>query len=191
MSTPPDGPSQPAQPAQPSQSPQRSQQPPQQPPPSSQPARPLDDVDHRILALLSRDARTSVSKVAEQLHLSRASTYERIGRLRSAGVIRGWTAVIDPRSVGLETAAYVFLTLKQDDWEELRAALAEVPEVRHLALVGGQYDAVLLVRTPTVDELRRLIFERIQALDSVQSTQTALIFDDHTEHRHWVPSLEM
>lgn len=143
--------------------------------------RALDATDHRILTALSKDARQSVSSIAGELHLSRANTYDRIARLRSSGVLQGYTAVIDPRAAGLETAAYVFVTLKQDDWEVLRRALAEEPAVRHLALVGGQYDAVLMVRTRTVEELRRVIFERIQSLNCVQATQTALIFDDHAQ----------
>lgn len=147
-------------------------------------SRPLDAADHAILTALSRDGRQSVTAIAEQLHLSRANTYDRIARLRASGVLQGYTAVIDPRAAGLETAAYVFVTLKQDDWEVLRRALAEEPAVRHLALVGGQYDAVLLVRTRTVEELRRVIFERIQSLNCVQATQTALIFDDHAQHVH-------
>lgn len=151
-------------------------------------ARSLDATDHALLAALSRDARMSVSSIAEQLHLSRANAYERISRLRSSGVLKGYTAVIDPRAAGMETAAYVFVTLKQDDWTVLRNALAEDSAIRHVALVGGQYDAVLLVRTRTVEELRRVIFERIQSLQCVQSTQTALIFDDHAQHIHAVPN---
>lgn len=154
------------------------------------PARPLDTTDHAVLAALSRDARMSVSSIAEQLHLSRANAYERIARLRSSGVLKGYTAVIDPRAAGMETAAYVFVTLKQDDWTVLRSALAEDPAVRHVALVGGQYDAVLLVRTRTVEDLRRVIFERIQSLQCVQSTQTALVFDDHAQHVHADPSAQ-
>ncbi|MGO1549058.1 MAG: Lrp/AsnC family transcriptional regulator [Nesterenkonia sp.] len=147
----------------------------------------VDAMDQAILTALSRDARQSVTSIAEQLHLSRANAYDRIARLRSSGVLKGYTAVIDPRAAGLETAAYVFVTLKQDDWEVLRRALAEDPAVRHLALVGGQYDAVLLVRTSSVEELRRVIFERIQSLNCVQATQTALIFDDHTQQIHMSP----
>lgn len=155
---------------------------------SAKAMRDLDATDHAILTALSRDARKSVTSIAQELHISRASAYERIADLRSAGVLQGYTAVIDPRAAGLETAAYVFVTLKQDDWEVLRRALAEDPAVRHLALVGGQYDAVLLVRTQTVEGLRRVIFERIQSLQCVQSTQTALIFDDHFQHVHTGPS---
>lgn len=147
----------------------------------------LDAADHRILEALSRDARQSVTALAQSLHLSRAATYERISRLRTAGVLQGFTAVIDRRRAGQATAAYVFLTLKQDDWEVLRSGLADEPAVQHLTLVGGQYDAVLLVRTSSVEELRRVIFERIQSLSCVESTQTALIFDDHAEHRYAVP----
>ncbi|WP_136089579.1 Lrp/AsnC family transcriptional regulator [Auritidibacter ignavus] len=149
--------------------------------------KPLDVTDHAILATLSRDGRKSVSAIAQDLHLSRANTYNRLARLRSSGVLKGYTALIDDRAAGLTTSAYVFLTLQQDDWEAVRRGLADEPAVRHLALVGGEYDAILLVRTRTVEELRWVVFERIQPLRGVQSTQTVLIFDDHAQHLHLMP----
>ena len=61
---------------------------------------------------------------------------------------------------------------------ELEEALAEVPAVEHVALLGGQFDVILLVRAVDSQELRDIVFEHIQPLPYVIETQTHLIFED-------------
>ena len=81
---------------------------------------PLDDIDRRIISELTRDGRMSVTQVAENVHISRAHAYTRIGRLTSEGVLSRFTALVDPIKAGLRSSAYVTLKLKQDAWRELR-----------------------------------------------------------------------
>ncbi|MET0641178.1 MAG: Lrp/AsnC family transcriptional regulator, partial [Jiangellaceae bacterium] len=100
-------------------------------------ARALDDVDRRILAELTRDGRVSVRTLAERVHVSRANAYARVDRLVGDGVITGYTAQIDPERAGLGTSAYVLLTIQQNTWREVAAALNALPYVEHFALVGG------------------------------------------------------
>lgn len=138
----------------------------------------LDDVDHAILAELTRDGRQSVTTVAQRVHVSRAHAYSRIARLQDAGVITRYTAVIDPVKAGLTASAYVTLKLRQHSWRELRDHLASIPEVHHVGLVGGNFDVILLVRAKDNLDLRRVVFERLQSLPTVLDTQTLLIFED-------------
>lgn len=139
---------------------------------------PLDDVDRRILAELQVDGRMSVRTLAERVRVSRANAYARLERLRRDRVITGFQAVVDPARAGLTTSAYVTLTLRQHTWRDLRAALADIPEVRHIALVGGEFDVVLLVRTIDNAALRDLVLERIPQLPGVVTTRTFLVFED-------------
>ena len=142
----------------------------------------LDDVDRAILAELTKDARQSVTTVAQKVHVSRAHAYSRIAKLQDAGVITKYTALIDPAKTGLTASAYVTLKLRQHSWRELRNHLASIPEVHHVALVGGNFDVILLVRAKDNSDLRRVVFEELQSLPAVLDTQTLLIFDD-TETR--------
>lgn len=138
----------------------------------------LDPIDGRIVDELVQDGRMSVRALAEKLHISRANAYARLQRLTQTGVIRGFHAEVDPVSVGLGTSAYLTLTLRQTDWRHLRERLVALPGVAHLALVGGEFDVIMLVRARDNADLRRLVLEEIQGMEGVLNTRTLLVFDE-------------
>ena len=138
----------------------------------------LDDVDRDIIAELTRDGRMSVTQVAGNVHISRAHDYSRIGRLTGEGVITKFTAVVDPVKAGLKSSAYVTLKVQQHSWRTLREQLRAIPEVQHIALVGGSFDVILLVRATDNVHLRRVIFDQLQSMPGVIDTQTFLVFED-------------
>lgn len=138
----------------------------------------MDPIDRRILAELTRDGRMSIRTMAENLHISRANAYTRVERLRSTGVIRGFRADVDPAAAGLGTSAYVTLNLHQVDWREIRDALMALPGVVHIALVGGEFDVILLVRVADNEGLRRLVLDQIQGIPGVLNTRTLLVFEE-------------
>ena len=138
----------------------------------------LDEIDKSILAELTRDGRASVSAVAEAVHISRAHAYSRISKLTSSGVLTRFTAVVDPVKAGLRSSAYVTLKVRQHSWRELKEALRKIPEVHHVALVGGSFDVILLVRAEDNLHLRQVIFDHLQSMPGVLDTQTFLVFED-------------
>jgi DNA-binding Lrp family transcriptional regulator len=138
----------------------------------------LDEVDTRILAELRRDGRASMTAVAQATGISRANAYARVNRLLEAKVIIGFGARIDPVRAGLHSSAYVTLTIEQASWQDLRNRLAVIPEVVHIALVGGDFDVMILVRARDNGDLRRVVIEELQAIPAVRATKTALIFED-------------
>lgn len=139
----------------------------------------MDALDHAILDILRADARTSVNVIAQQVHVSRANAYARIKRMTDDGVILGYRVVTDPVSAGFRSSAYVSMSVDQRRWQEIRAALDALPEIEHVALVGGDFDVMVLVRARDNRDLRRIVLEEIQSIDGVTSTQTFLIFEDH------------
>lgn len=138
----------------------------------------LDDTDRRIVDVLSVDGRLSMRALAEQLHVSRANVYARVERLERSGVIRGYRADVDPVAAGLKTSAYVTLSLEQQRWREVRDQLSRVPGVAHIALLGGQFDVLLLLRARDNADLRRIILDEIQRMEGVRGTQTFLVFEE-------------
>ena len=138
----------------------------------------LDEIDRNILSELTRDGRMSMRTLAERLHISRAAVYSRVERLERAGVITGYSATIDHRKYGRPLSAYVNLKVAQQSWKALRPRVMAIDDVEHAALVSGEYDIVLLVRTRDVGTLRDHVLTRLQDMPEVLSTQTVLIFDD-------------
>lgn len=141
-------------------------------------ASPLDDIDHQILAALVSDGRMSMRTLAETLHISRANAYARVERLRTSGVIRGFRAEVDPELSGLGTSAYVTLNVRQAAWRQIAEQLQTLPGIVHIALVGGEFDVVLLVRARDNADLRRLVLDEIQGMDGIVSTRTLLVFEE-------------
>jgi DNA-binding Lrp family transcriptional regulator len=140
----------------------------------------LDDTDRAIVTELRSDGRLSIRALAERLHISRASAYSRVERLVADGVITGYSAAIDPLRYGLGISAYIYLKISQHSWKSVRRRISQIPEVWHCALVSGDNDLVLLVRTQDAASLRELVLNTFQTMPDVQSTQTVLILDELT-----------
>ena len=138
----------------------------------------VDGTDHAIIAALRADGRLSVRALAEQVHISRANAYARLERLQRDGVITGFTVTVDPDRLGLNTSAFVSVSIEQDSWRSVARALSELPGVERLALVGAEFDILVQVRAHDNHELRDTVLGRIQALPGVRATRTWLIFDE-------------
>src|ERR1700712_1229693 len=138
----------------------------------------LDDVDRAIIARLCSDGRESMRALAERLHIARAGASARVSRLEAAGIISGYTAVIDPDRLGYGVSAYIYLRIAQQSWKDVRQSIGLIDEVDHAALISGDDDLVLLVRTSDAAALRNLVLDKMQTLPGVLSTKTVLILDE-------------
>ena len=143
-----------------------------------QSARQLDAIDRSIIDTLRNDGRIAMIDLAERVGISRGNAYLRLDRLRRDGIISGFTAVIDPRRLGLGVAAYVNLKVEQHDWRDIRERLLALPEVEQVALLAGDSDFVVLVRAPDIHALRDLVLDRLGTVAGVNSTFTTLILDE-------------
>ncbi len=115
----------------------------------------LDRIDRTLLRALAGSGRLTLAALGEQVGLSAPAVHERIHKLEAAGVIRGYTAQVDPESVGAGTAALVFLRLDgdRDSRERLEADLAGEPSVTELHEVAGEDCYVAKVRVGSTAEL--------------------------------------
>lgn len=143
---------------------------------------PLDDLDRQIVAAMRANGRLSMRALASDLHISRANAYTRVDRLERAGVITGYRATINPQKFGYGLSAYVFVKIAQQSWKKVRNQVLSIPEVDHAALVSGEHDIMLLVRTRDAASLRDVVLTRLHGMPEVTSTQTVLIFDEISPH---------
>ena len=151
---------------------------------------PLDELDRRILSVLRDDGRISVPRLAETLHTSRATAYARLGRLRDLGVLRGFSAVVEPKRVGNAVTALVLVTSARPGhrrWMAWRDELTKIPAVEWAAMVAGDTDIALLVRARDQEELRAVLLEQIQSLEFVGATRTLIVLDEVLHRPFIVP----
>lgn len=138
----------------------------------------LDEVDRSIVALLRSDGRMSVNEVATQTHISRATAYARLERLRDTGVISGFQATVDPTSIGLPVTALILINLDQKNWPSVHDALGAIPGVQWSAFTSGSFDMVMLVRMKDVAALRDVVLVQLHGLKFVKSSQTVFVLDE-------------
>jgi len=141
-------------------------------------ARAVDELDRRIIGILREDARVSVNELASQANVSRANAYQRLGRLRQAGIIRRFTVEVDHRLLGDSITAFVLLDIDQHAWRSIADRLLQVPGVEYVALTTGSVDLMLLVRAPDMETLRDVVLERLQSMPEIRSTQTSFVLDE-------------
>lgn len=109
----------------------------------------LDDVDRRILSLLQEDASLSLDQIADRVGASKTPVWNRIRKLREAGVIRRQVAILDPEALGLEACFFVLIRTSEHDrtWAaRFLKALRERPEVIEAHRLAGDIDYILKVQ---------------------------------------------
>jgi len=124
-------------------------------------ARELDDATDKMLAaLLVADGRQTLKSLAKATGLSVSAVQARVRRLEADGVIRGYTALVDPEAVGLPLAAFISLTPLDPSYEyEIPDRIAHLAEIESCHSVAGDASFILFVRVATPTALETLIRE--------------------------------
>jgi Lrp/AsnC family leucine-responsive transcriptional regulator len=149
--------------------------------------RPLDDATDMLLAaLLVADGRSTLKMLAEATGLSVSAVQARVRRLETDGVIRGYSADVDPESVGLPLAALISLIPLDPTHEyEIPATLAGLPEIESCHSVAGDVSFILFVRVATPTALEALIRE-VRKRANV-ATRTTVVLQTSFERRALPP----
>ncbi|GAA0611180.1 Lrp/AsnC family transcriptional regulator [Kutzneria viridogrisea] len=129
----------------------------------------LDSTDWRILEQLQRDGRMSYADLARAVAMSPSAVTERVRRLEEAGVLAGYSAVIDPERVGLQVMAFVRLRYPTGNYRPFHALLDSTPEVVEAHHVTGEDCFVLKVLARSMRHLEE-ITGRIAGLGSVTTS---------------------
>ncbi len=137
----------------------------------------LDKTDVRILAELQRDGRQSVVEIAERVGLTHTPCLRRIRHLEDAGVIRGYTAILDPAAVGLRVTAFVQVKLERHADETMNrfmTAVEAIEEVVSCHVTTGNYDFLLTVLAADLESLGNVVLKRLVALAGVRDMQSSI-----------------
>ncbi|MEV4480186.1 Lrp/AsnC family transcriptional regulator [Micromonospora coxensis] len=135
----------------------------------------IDAVDQRIIALLVADARASYADIGTRVSLSAPAVKRRVDRLRATGVIRGFTAVVDPAAVGWTTEAFVELFCAgRTTPAQIGVAARRHPEVVGAYTVSGEADALVHLRAADISHLEEAL-ERLRAESFVTSTRSTIV----------------
>jgi DNA-binding Lrp family transcriptional regulator len=141
----------------------------------------LDAIDLQILDLLQENCKRPLAAIGEKVGLTAPSVMERIHKLEDAGVIRGYTALLDGRAVGKDVTAFIGIsTASAGSLASLMRAAAQHDEVLECHHVTGSHSLLVKVKTRNTETLENLI-DTLRGIEGVTRTETMLVLSTHTE----------
>jgi Lrp/AsnC family transcriptional regulator for asnA, asnC and gidA len=150
----------------------------------------LDALDHKILGMISSNARIPFLEVARACNVSGAAIHQRIQKLINQGVIKGSEFILDPEAIGLHTCAFISLYLKDpSDFQQVVDALKLIPEVTECYYTTGQQDMFIKMYARSNHDLMDIIHDKLQPL-GLSRTETIIAFKEEFNRQMPVPESE-
>ena len=139
----------------------------------------IDDLDRKILALITRNARIPYLEVARECKVSGAAIHQRIQRLMKMGVITGSEFIISPKKTGFATCAYVGIFLDSASlYPEVVTQLHKIPEITQCHYITGGYSIFIKIFTRDNEDLKHLLVDKVQAIPGISRTETFISLEE-------------
>ena len=143
----------------------------------------VDAIDRQLIELLQENARTPFAELARKVGLSAPAVHDRVNKLESSGVIRGYRAEIAPEAIGLSVTAVIGIVQDSSgDTDGILEALQEHKEIESCYFMAGEESFLLKVRVGAISELERLIVD-LNRTNGVARTRTAIALSTKWEGR--------
>ena len=137
----------------------------------------LDRCDRAIVRLLQQDGRMPNARLAERVSLSESSCLRRVKALEAAGLIEGYTALVNQQKAGFPVNVFVSLTLQRQDQTDLQsfeAAVRSIPQVMECYLMTGEYDYLVRVAVADMADFERVHNDALTRLPGVARVHSSI-----------------
>ena len=139
----------------------------------------IDELDKKILSIISKNARTPFLEVARECGVSGAAIHQRVQRLTSIGIITGSEFIVSPQNLGYKTCAFVGINLKKAClYHDIAEELFKIPEIIECHYVTGNYSLFIKVMAHDNEHLRHILSDKLQRLDIVERTETIISLEE-------------
>jgi len=139
----------------------------------------LDEKDSAILEELMKDARKTTKAIARELDIPRATAHDRIVKMEQKKIIKKYTAVPDYAQLGLGVTAFILVQFESEKGVSQRDTAEEIallPGIFEVHMISGEYDMILKVRGSSMEEIGKLVIDRLRDVKGVSRTLTCACF---------------
>lgn len=139
----------------------------------------IDAKDLQIIRELQLDGRLTNLDLADRVNLSPSPCLRRVRLLEDAGVIRGYSADVDPRAMGLRITAFIRITLARHDRDvvaSFEASVHCIDEILDCYLLTGNADYLLRVMVPDLEAYEVFVRQRLHAISGINSISTSFVY---------------
>lgn len=139
----------------------------------------MDDKDRQILTELRRDAGQTTTQLAKRLGMPRTTVHEREQRLLSEGVIRRKTVMVDHAKLGQGVTAFILVRFEHgsEGQRTLAKRIGELPGVSEVFVITGEWDILVKVRAPGLQEMGGLVLDELREMAGVAGSMTMASFE--------------
>ena len=139
----------------------------------------LDALDKKILSILQKNARNSVSNIAEKINLSVPATSDRIKKLEDLDIIKGYKAIINAQKIGLDLSALITIVSESSsNYEQIVKHANQMNEIVECFATTGRGSHILIIQTQNTQSLEKLL-RKIQSWPNVIRTETQIILSEN------------
>ncbi|WP_066568210.1 winged helix-turn-helix transcriptional regulator [Snodgrassella sp. CFCC 13594] len=144
----------------------------------------FDKIDMRILALLQKNARMTMTELADKVGLSTTPVTERVRRLERDGVITGYHAQLNAQTLGQNLLVFVEIKLRSKSgniFEEFRREVLDIPQILECHLVSGEYDYLIKIRLPNMSAYRHMLGNILLQLPAAAESRSYVVMEEVKE----------
>jgi Lrp/AsnC family leucine-responsive transcriptional regulator len=138
----------------------------------------IDEIDRKILRELRIDGRISNTQLAEKVGLSASPCWTRMRQMEQAGVIEGYTVLLNQKLLGLPDTVMIEVTLDRHDddtFERFGQALAQMPEVMEAYLLTGEYDYLIKVAVAGTEGYEQFLRRKLYTLPGLRHSRSTFV----------------
>jgi len=145
----------------------------------------IDETDARILSLLERDAKMRIHLLARKLGIPASTVHHRIKKMEREGIISGYTISKNYKLLGYGILAHVLvfvdvtaLKRMKKTQQDIALALSRIEGAERAEIITGEADLLLTVRCRDMDDYRRILLGKIQAVEGITETRTIMVISE-------------
>jgi Lrp/AsnC family transcriptional regulator for asnA, asnC and gidA len=144
----------------------------------------IDGIDKEILRFLMEDARKPILEIARKIGISGAAIHQRLRKLEASGVIKGSKFIVNTKTLGYNTMAYIGVYLDKAMSNPAAVnALKKIPEVLECHYTTGNWSILIKVLCRDNEHLMRLLNQEIQQIKGVSRTETFISLDQQIDRQ--------
>jgi DNA-binding Lrp family transcriptional regulator len=144
-----------------------------------------DETDGRILSLLERDAKMRIHLLAKKLGIPASTAHHRIKRMEQGGIITGYTIRKNYKKLGFGILAHVLVFVDVTKLKNMKrtqmdiaASLSRIDGAERAEIITGEADLLLTIRCRDIDDYRRVLLGKIQAIEGITETRTVMVISE-------------
>ncbi|MEM6737390.1 MAG: winged helix-turn-helix transcriptional regulator [Bacteroidota bacterium] len=139
----------------------------------------IDNIDLKILNILSEDAKMPYTEVAKKVFVSGGTVHVRMKKLEEMGVVKGTTLKIDYGKLGYDITCFLGIYLEKSSlYDEVVSKLKEISEIATIRYTTGNYNIFCKIHCKDTQHLRDVLHDKIQKVDGIESTETFISLEE-------------